>query len=128
MQPSLFIQQTNIQPTISTHAVRNLPHCPHQGSTLHLFPRPAKPSATNTTRHIKLGKPEFASRLSQTTFANQGNQESRYETTARRSLLAGTFPNEVRWKNLLRRLTPCRKSVSQFRMLELAKGFEPLTL
>ena len=39
-------------------------------------------------------------------FATQGNQESRYEFTARRSLYAGSvpniFPDEVRWKNLLR--------------------------
>src|SRR5437660_1860454 len=38
------------------------------------------------------------------TFANQGNQESRYEFAARRSLHAGTDPNEVCWKNLLRHL------------------------
>jgi len=50
------------------------------------------------------------------------NQESRYEFTARRSLYAGSvpnlFPDEVRWKNLLRRLVAetkisaaCRKSL-----------------
>jgi hypothetical protein len=55
-------------------------------------------------------------------FAKQGNQESRYEFTARRSLHAGIvsniFPNEVRWKNLLRHLVAetknsaaCRKSL-----------------
>ena len=37
-------------------------------------------------------------------FANQGNQESRLRITARRSLHAGSVPNEVRWKNLLRHL------------------------
>ncbi len=41
-------------------------------------------------------------------FANKGNQESRYEFAARRSLHAGIVPNrvpnEVRWKNLLRHL------------------------
>ena len=77
------------------------------------------------------------------TFANQGNQESRYEFAARRSLYAGSVPNiapsEVRWKNPLRHLvaetkisTACRKfalnSFPAFHMLELAKGFEPLTL
>jgi hypothetical protein len=37
-------------------------------------------------------------------FANQGNQESRLRSKTRRSLHAGAVPNEVRWKNLLRRL------------------------
>ena len=74
-------------------------------------------------------------------FAKQGNQESRYELTARRSLHAGIVanrvPNEVRWKNLLRHLVAetkpsaaCRKplnSLPAFHMLELAKGFEPPT-
>ena len=74
-------------------------------------------------------------------FANQGNQESRYEFAARRSLHAGIVanrvPNEVRWKNLLRHLVAenkpfaaCRKppnSLPAFHMLELAKGFEPPT-
>ena len=50
-------------------------------------------------------------------FAKQGNQESRYEFAARRSLHAGivsnVLPNEVRWKNLLRHLNSavCRKSL-----------------
>jgi hypothetical protein len=55
-------------------------------------------------------------------FAKQGNQESRYEFAARRSLHAGIvsniFPNEVRWKNPLRHLlaetknsAACRKSL-----------------
>jgi hypothetical protein len=43
-----------------------------------------------------------------------------------------SLPNEVRWKNLLRHLhrsAACRKLALIFvcRMLELAKGFEPLT-
>jgi hypothetical protein len=67
------------------------------------------------------------------TFANQGNQESRHEFTARRSLHAGTDPNEVRWKNLLRHLRipqpagTCFELCPAFHMLELAKGFEPPT-
>src|ERR1700722_18177179 len=55
-------------------------------------------------------------------FAKQGNQESRYEFAARRSLHAGivsnVLPNEVCWKNLLRHLVAetknsaaCRKSL-----------------
>jgi hypothetical protein len=36
-------------------------------------------------------------------FAMQGNQESRLRITALRSLHAGKVPNGVRWKNLLRR-------------------------
>jgi hypothetical protein len=68
------------------------------------------------------------------TFATQGDQESRLRITARRSLHAGYFPNEVRWKNLLRHLEfRCLPEVrflifvSDLRILELAKGFEPLT-
>jgi hypothetical protein len=64
-------------------------------------------------------------------FANQGNQESRLRNTARRLLYAGTVPNEVRWKKPVappRVPLPAGNSFPEFRLLELAKGFEPLTL
>ena len=81
--------------------------------------------------------PVRSSTFTNQTFAKQGNQESRYEFAARRSLHAGiisnVLPNEVCWKNLLRHLRLPQpagsrsKSFTEFHMLELAKGFEPPT-
>src|SRR5437660_1519778 len=97
MQPLrfIFIQQDNLLQRQSTNP---------QTAAAHFCFRSANSTFTNQT------------------FANQGNQESRYEFAARRSLHAGivsnVLPNEVRWKNLLRHLVAetkssaaCRKSL-----------------
>jgi hypothetical protein len=61
------------------------------------------------TAHFYFGsaKHEFR-KLRKSGKPSHENQESRYESTARRSLSAGSvpniFPDEVRWKNLLRHL------------------------
>ena len=64
-------------------------------------------------------------KLSSAIFANQGNQESRTQT-ARRSLHAGKVPNGVRLEKPVAPLSTPR--LPEIRFLELAKGFEPLTL
>jgi hypothetical protein len=100
---------------------------------------PRSVQQANRDTHIRLTFAGQTNKSSQTVFrktnfANQGNQESRLRMTTRRSLHAGYVPNGVRWKNLLRRLlSPAagirfQISFPDFRMLELAKGFEPLTL
>jgi hypothetical protein len=84
--------------------------------------------------HFYSGPPKLLFRnqtFAKSDLANKGNQESRLRLAARRSLHAGSVPNEVRWKNLLRHLEFCCLPEIHFpdlRMLELAKGFEPPTL
>jgi hypothetical protein len=74
--------------------------------------KPADQRSTVTLQFRKTGKP----RLTQDTAMNVDQQ-----ITARRK-----STNGVRWKNLLRRYRVRR--LPEIRFLELAKGFEPLTL
>jgi hypothetical protein len=66
--------------------------------------------------------------FSQTSFSQIRETKNRaYEFTARRSLHTGIFPDEVRWKNLLRRLRvslPAGKPFpdSRFRIFNTGAG------
>src|ERR1022692_278913 len=98
MQPSRFIRQTIFYRAI--HSAHGKPA--DRGSTLHSSDSP------NRVSQIRL-------------FATQGNQESRLRITARRSLHAGTFPNEVRLEKPVapppkssESSAACRKFVSCF--------------
>ncbi len=79
----------------------------------------------------------FATRFTSTKYSQSRETKNRAYGLLREDHYTPEYvPNGVRWKNLLRRHLPncaaCRKLVLNFvsglSLLELAKGFEPLTL
>jgi hypothetical protein len=104
--------------------------CAPSGSHLHADPRSALPvNPQNKTQHshtcTSANKgPQF--KVSQTQISQIRETKNRARKTARRSLHAGKVPNGVRLEKPVAPLSTPR--LPEIRFLELAKGFEPLTL
>jgi hypothetical protein len=116
MQPLPFIF---IQPTIQQDIFAN-PQAPAAHFCFQSAVQLLQPDFRKSVFR-KAGKPRIAPRIYCA------------KITARRNRSESVFPNEVRWKNLLRHLRipqpagSCSELCPAFHMLELAKGFEPPT-